>query len=42
MMAKGVIQEILDWTTAREFFFWKVRRRILESEIERKLTLANE
>ena len=41
MAAKGVIREILDWRTAREFFYWKVRRRILEFDVEKKLKAAN-
>lgn len=41
MQAKGVIQDILDWKTSREFFYWRVKRRILESDVERKLKHAN-
>lgn len=41
MLAKGVIQEILEWKQARQFFYWKVRRRLLESEYEQKLKSAN-
>ena len=41
MLAKGVIQEILDWREARHFFYWKVRRRLLESEYEQKLQAAS-
>jgi len=40
-LAKGVIQEILDWREARQFFYWKVRRRLLESEYEQKLKAAS-
>lgn len=41
MMAKGVIQEILDWETSREFFYWRVRRRVLENGLERRIKSAN-
>ena len=41
MAAKGVIREILDWKNAREFFYWKVKRRILEFDVEKKLKTAN-
>ena len=41
MLAKGVIQEIIDWKDARNFFYWKVRRRLLETEYEKKLKSAN-
>ncbi|UJR23581.1 hypothetical protein I4U23_026570 [Adineta vaga] len=30
MLEKGVIQEILDWRTSREFFYWRLRRRLGE------------
>ena len=41
MVAKGVIQEILEWKTAREFMYWKVRRRMLEAEVEGRIKSAN-
>ena len=41
MMAKGVIQEILDWETSREFFYWRVRRRVLENDLEKRIKSAN-
>ena len=41
MMAKGVIHEILDWKNAREYFYWKVKRKISEAELEQKLRIAN-
>lgn len=41
MMAKGVISEILEWKTSREFFYWKVKRRILEFDVEKKLKIVN-
>lgn len=27
MLAKGVIRDIVPWKRAREYFFWRVRRR---------------
>jgi acetyl-CoA carboxylase/biotin carboxylase 1 len=33
MAAKGVIRDTLDWRTSREYFYWRLRRRLLELEI---------
>ena len=41
MVAKGVVRDILDWRTAREFFYWKVKRRILEFDVEKQVKVAN-
>lgn len=32
MKAKGCISEILDWKRAREFFYYRIRRRLKEDE----------
>ncbi|CAF3694749.1 unnamed protein product [Rotaria sordida] len=31
MLEKGVIREILDWRTSREFFYWRLKRRLGEN-----------
>ncbi|CAF0807590.1 unnamed protein product [Adineta steineri] len=31
MLEKGVIREILDWRTSREFFYWRLKRRLHEN-----------
>ncbi|KAF9933728.1 acetyl-coenzyme-A carboxylase [Mortierella alpina] len=41
MKAKGTIREALDWTNARRYFYWRVRRRLAEEYIRRKMALAN-
>lgn len=37
MKAKGVIREILEWRDARRFFYWRVRRRLNEEYILRRM-----
>ncbi|KAF9288230.1 acetyl-coenzyme-A carboxylase [Mortierella alpina] len=41
MKAKGTIREALDWTNARRYFYWRVRRRLAEEYIRRKMAIAN-
>ncbi|KAK3953879.1 acetyl-CoA carboxylase [Pseudoneurospora amorphoporcata] len=40
MKAKGVIREILEWKNARRFFYWRVRRRLNEEYILRRIVSA--
>ncbi|KAK0666538.1 acetyl-CoA carboxylase [Cercophora samala] len=40
MKAKGVIREVLEWRNARRFFYWRVRRRLNEEYILRRLASA--
>lgn len=37
MKAKGAVREVLQWTNARRFFYWRVRRRLNEEYILRKM-----
>ncbi|KAF9435540.1 acetyl-coenzyme-A carboxylase [Entomortierella beljakovae] len=41
MKAKGTIREALDWTNARRYFYWRVRRRLTEEYIRRRMTSVN-
>ncbi|KAI8340678.1 acetyl-CoA carboxylase [Chlamydoabsidia padenii] len=41
MMAKGVIRKQLEWRTARHFFYWRVRRRLMEEYTCRKIVEAD-
>ena len=41
MKAKGTIRETLDWTNARRYFYWRVRRRLAEEYARRRMTIAN-
>lgn len=37
MKAKGVIRDALDWKKSRNYFFWRVNRRLNEDSIIRAL-----
>ncbi|XP_029649542.1 acetyl-CoA carboxylase-like isoform X2 [Octopus sinensis] len=37
MVDKEVINEIVRWNTSREFFYWRLRRRLLESQLKMKM-----
>jgi len=41
MAAKGVIRQPLEWKRSREFFYWRVRRRVLEQEAVKKVCAAD-
>nr|XP_045746206.1 acetyl-CoA carboxylase 1 [Mirounga angustirostris] len=41
MQEKGVINDILDWRTARTFFYWRLRRLLLEDLVKKKIHNAN-
>ena len=40
MKAKGVIRKALDWRRARQYFYWRVRRRLCEEYTFRKIVAA--
>ncbi|KAG8165715.1 hypothetical protein KVR01_004267 [Diaporthe batatas] len=40
MKAKGVIREQLEWVNSRRFFYWRVRRRLNEEYILRRMAAA--
>merc|ERR1711990_556081 len=39
--AKGVIREIVPWERAREYFFWRVRRRLMQDALVSALKEAD-
>ncbi|XP_012679531.2 acetyl-CoA carboxylase-like isoform X2 [Clupea harengus] len=41
MQEKGVITDILEWQTSRQFFYWRLRRLLLETELKRRITEAS-
>ncbi|XP_037603973.1 acetyl-CoA carboxylase 1 isoform X5 [Sebastes umbrosus] len=41
MQEKGVITDILEWPTSRQFFYWRLRRLLLEDTVKRKIQEAN-
>mmetsp|Transcript_87993 Transcript_87993/g.156027 ORF Transcript_87993/g.156027 Transcript_87993/m.156027 type:complete len:2134 (-) Transcript_87993:174-6575(-) len=41
MKAKGVIREGLEWKNSRRYFFWRVKRRVLQDHMIRQLREAD-
>ncbi|PKU35225.1 hypothetical protein llap_14471 [Limosa lapponica baueri] len=41
MQEKGAITDILDWKTSRTFFYWRLRRLLLEDVVKKKIHDAN-
>uniref|UniRef100_A0A8D0FZT9 acetyl-CoA carboxylase n=1 Tax=Sphenodon punctatus TaxID=8508 RepID=A0A8D0FZT9_SPHPU len=41
MQEKGVITDILEWKTSRTFFYWRLRRLMLEDLVKKKIHDAN-
>ena len=41
MKAKGCISEILEWKSSRKFFYWRIRRRLLEDSLKNQLMDAS-
>jgi len=41
MEATGVIRKSLEWRRSREFFYWRVRRRLIEQDLVRKIQEAD-
>jgi acetyl-CoA carboxylase/biotin carboxylase 1 len=41
MKAKGAIRAVLEWKTARKFFYWRIRRRVAEDRLRKRLRNAN-
>ncbi|NXR84120.1 ACAC carboxylase, partial [Pycnonotus jocosus] len=41
MQEKGTITDVLDWKTSRTFFYWRLRRLLLEEVVKGKIHEAN-
>ncbi|XP_075760888.1 acetyl-CoA carboxylase 1 isoform X8 [Pelodiscus sinensis] len=41
MQEKGVITDVLEWKTSRTFFYWRLRRLLLEDLVKKKIHDAN-
>ncbi|CAH1789095.1 unnamed protein product [Owenia fusiformis] len=41
MLEKGVISGILEWKTSRTFFYWRLRRLLLEARVKAMVTKGN-
>lgn len=38
MKAKGVVRDVLEWRTSREYLYWRVKRRVQEDRLIKMLT----
>ncbi|XP_060048534.1 acetyl-CoA carboxylase 2 isoform X2 [Erinaceus europaeus] len=41
MLEKGVISDVLEWRTARTFLYWRLRRLLLESQVNQEMVRAS-
>lgn len=41
MVSKGVIRKVVEWKKAREFFYWRLRRRLKEGELGDQIAKAS-
>ncbi|XP_012813279.2 acetyl-CoA carboxylase 1 isoform X2 [Xenopus tropicalis] len=41
MQEKGVITDVIEWKTSRTFFYWRLRRLLLENVAKKKIHSAN-
>ncbi|CAM9940346.1 unnamed protein product [Pylaiella littoralis] len=41
MKAKGVVRDILEWKTSREYFYWRVKRRLAENGVRKMFQAAD-
>ncbi|XP_048467701.1 acetyl-CoA carboxylase [Rhincodon typus] len=41
MQEKGVITDILEWKTVRSFFYWRLRRLLLEETVKQEIIKVN-
>jgi len=42
MQAVGVIRKQVDWSTSRTFFYWRLRRKLAEFDLRKKIIEASE
>uniref|UniRef100_G3TBG5 acetyl-CoA carboxylase n=1 Tax=Loxodonta africana TaxID=9785 RepID=G3TBG5_LOXAF len=41
MLEKGIILDILEWKTVREFLYWRLRRLLLEDQVKQEILQAS-
>jgi len=41
MKEKGCLREVVPWTEARRYFYWRLRRRLLEVRLEQQIVAAS-
>ena len=42
MLAKGVIRDVVSWKRSREYFYWRVRRRLAQDALVKEVKAADE
>ena len=42
MHAKGIIRNIVPWKHAREFFYWRLKKHVVEGSLMKAIATANE
>jgi len=40
MKEKGTIREVVEWKGARKFFYWRMRRKLLETQLSKQIVVA--
>ncbi|KAG5181165.1 acetyl-CoA carboxylase [Tribonema minus] len=41
MKAKGVVRDVVDWKSSREYFYWRTKRRLAENEVRKQMRAAD-
>lgn len=42
MLSKGVIQDIVQWKKSRNTLYWRLKRRLLQNQIQKVITKSND
>jgi len=42
MLSKGVIQDIVPWKKSRNTLYWRLKRRLLQNQIQKVITKSND
>jgi len=40
MKEKGTIRDVVEWKGARKFFYWRMRRKLLETQLSKQIVVA--
>nr|BAA25799.1 acetyl-CoA carboxylase [Rattus norvegicus] len=41
MLKKGIISDVLEWKTTRTYFYWRLRRLLLEAQVKQEILRAS-
>lgn len=42
MLSKGVIKDIVEWKKSRNILYWRLKRRLLQNQIQKVITKSND